>query len=157
MARVDDIYYMSASEGNSPAKVAEEINGRLCLNNSTCMFATATIGRINLENNTLEICRAGHEQPLLVPEQGEPSFMSIDGNLPLGLMPNHNYTMLATALAPNSHLLLFTDGVTEAEDASLRQFGAKNLVDAAASYKNASPKALIDEIIVRIRAFTGSH
>ena len=157
MARVADIYSMSANTGKSPAEVANEINKRLCYNNLTFMFATAIIGRLNLDNGDLEICRAGHEQPLVVPEQGVASFLETDGNLPLGLMPTHDYTMHTTTIAPNSHLLLFTDGVTEAEDANSKMFGAQNLLHAVAGNNASSPTQLIDCIAQQLRTFTGSR
>ena len=155
MARVADIYSMSTHSGKTPAEVASEINSRLCHNNSTCMFATAIIGRLDLDSNILEICRAGHEQPLMAMQQGTTEFLQIEGGLPLGLMPDQDYSMSTSKLTPNSHLLLYTDGVTEAEDTKLVHYGAQLLVDTVDANSAEHPSQLIDRIVDSIRAFTG--
>ncbi|MCF0193595.1 MAG: SpoIIE family protein phosphatase [Bacteroidaceae bacterium] len=158
MARLADIYTMCDRSGKTPAEVVGEINARLCHKNTTCMFATAIIGRLELESGVLEICRAGHEQPLLVSAEGKPSFMELAGNPPLGLMPCHDYTMLTTRLEPHSHLLLYTDGVSEAEDAAQALFGHERLMEAvAAAGKDTPSQQLIDDIMSHIRAFTDMH
>ena len=158
MARLADIYSMCDRSGKTLSEVVGEINARLCHKNTTCMFATAIIGRLELESGVLEICRAGHEQPLLVPAGGKPSFMELAGNPPLGLMPCHDYTMLTTRLEPHSHLLLYTDGVSEAENAAHDLFGRERLMEAAVATGGDTPsQQLIDDIAGRIRTFTDMH
>src|SRR5208337_3008909 len=78
-------------------------------------YATIIIGRVNARGE-LEYVNCGHIPPLIV-SNGEVQRPS-DGNPPVGLLPDAVYESAQCQLKPGDRLVLVTDGVTEAEDAS---------------------------------------
>ena len=140
-----------------PSKIANELNQRLCEGNAAYMFATAIIGRLNLNTHRLEICAAGHEPPLIITDDGETSFMTLDNDVPLGLEKGYEFKVHASHLNEGCHLLLYTDGITEAEDEKLELFGSKRLAQVMRGQGGNSPKQVMDHLIKHIRTFTGIH
>ena len=77
-----------------------------------------------------------------------------DSNIPVGVMPDWNFTEQETDMAPGSMIYLYTDGLTEAENARHEQFGGQRIADIAASYKE-SPQELIKTMSGAVRQFVG--
>ncbi len=76
-------------------------------------FATLILGKINAKGE-VEMCNAGHLPPMIV--GGDKSFELAPSGLPLGLFCDSNFVSSGVKLEPGETLLLFTDGVTEAND-----------------------------------------
>lgn len=92
-------------------------------------YATAFIGHISPDGD-LVFVNCGHVQPVLV-SGGSVERMK-ESNVPLGLLPGMTYTCGRRKLNPGDHLVLVTDGVTEAENGKGDFFGDERLEDAAA-------------------------
>lgn len=156
MARVTDLYITHAFGGKDPGEIAEAINARLCYNNATYMFVTAIIGRINLTTGVLEICSAGHDAPVVITEQGNAEFIDIDSDVPLGVVKRYPFKIHKLQLNPNNHLLLYTDGITEAENAKTVMFGKKRLIESVTGKCSYTPNELIDSVAHDVKAFIGN-
>ena len=97
-------------------------------------FATAVIGRLDLDG-TLVLANGGHCQPLLVSKAG---IESIESTGPvIGMLPRPHWTSIVRRLDRGDRLVLYTDGVTEAADRSLNEFGTEKLTNVVASAKDA--------------------
>ncbi|MGF7237301.1 MAG: PP2C family protein-serine/threonine phosphatase, partial [Frankia sp.] len=75
-------------------------------------ITTAAFGLLNPRSRTLTVASAGHLPPLLVPPDGEPTFIPVDPGPPLGAATYH-CAETTVALRPGSMLLFFTDGLVE--------------------------------------------
>jgi phosphoserine phosphatase RsbU/P len=87
-------------------------------------YATLVIARLS-PNGELELINCGHVPPIIV--SGDTIQRLEDGNLPVGLIPGVKYTAARHQLKPGDHLVVVTDGVTEAEDATGDMFGYQRL------------------------------
>lgn len=100
----------------TPEMTLTELLGRTnrLLATSTLAAAYATLVALRLHaDGRVELINAGHPRPLLADRRG---VRPVEGSdLPLGLFPDAAFTRHELDLAPGSTLLLFTDGLTEAE------------------------------------------
>jgi len=96
-------------------------------------------------SGSMEFINCGHVQPLLVSNGAVTRFE--ESNLPVGLLPAAAYATSRRTLQPGDHLILVTDGVTEAEDPNGEFFGSERLEKAVAA---AAP---FDEVFNAVRSF----
>ena len=141
--------------GLSMAEVMSRVNNCLCDGNKNEMFVTIFAGRLDLKTGLMTYCNAGHNPILVVPAGGEAYFLHARPNLAAGLFPDFPYQGEELLLAPGTRLVLYTDGVTEAEQSDHSQFGEARLKEWAAGLNPAvsSGSATID-LYSRVKNFT---
>jgi len=99
---------------------------------------------------------AGHNPPLLVRADGRIDLLDA-GGLPLGMMEGFPYEEAKTDLAPGDVLVLYTDGVTEAEKADGEQLGDELFRDVVVSNRHLGARELQERIHETVREFTAGH
>lgn len=82
------------------------------------------------------------------------SIINCDSNLPVGVMPDWNFTEQETEMASDSIIFLYTDGLTEAENARHEQFGEQRVTDVISSL-SAAPQELIETMTGAVQQFVG--
>jgi phosphoserine phosphatase RsbU/P len=92
-------------------------------------FVTAFYGILDGSNRTLSYSNAGHNPPLLINAAGETRFMDC-GEQPLGMFRDTRYHEYYYSFKPGEMLVLYTDGVTEAQSPDGEEFGRDRLADA---------------------------
>jgi sigma-B regulation protein RsbU (phosphoserine phosphatase) len=92
----------------------------------------------------------GHIQPVLV-RHGQATRL-IPANLPIGLLGDAQYESSSLKLQEGDRLILVTDGVTEAEDATGEFFGEDRLEHAA----SATEDACFEHVFASIKRFCGT-
>ncbi len=113
----------------SPNVIMGEINSTLSSNNSLMMFVTAFIGLLHLPTGQLTYCNAGHLPPLLV-KDGVCRWLEMKAaNVILGLDDTYQFTEQSTTLEHGEQMIVFTDGVTEAENAQKELLGFDHLLE----------------------------
>ena len=137
--------------GADPVKVFDHLNRFLCERSFVGRHVTMFFGLID-PDGTLEFVRAGHPSPLLL-RQGEVSELYSEGTLPVGLADQAHFTASRIQLEHDDTLLLFTDGVTEAEDRRRNLFGQPKLMDAFLRHANSSLDALKSGILGEVEKF----
>jgi sigma-B regulation protein RsbU (phosphoserine phosphatase) len=100
------------------------VNRFLCEKVAGQKYATLVIARLSNAGD-LELINCGHVPPLLV--SGDQIIKLEEGNLPVGLVPVAEFQELRMKLKTGDRLMLVTDGVTEAEDATGEFFGTERL------------------------------
>ena len=101
-------------------------NAFLADNNAGQQFATALYAAYDPRSGALEYCNCGHLPGLIRRPGGAVEALSV-GGLPVGLFESMKITVSRVQLRPGDLFLLYTDGVTEAEDPEARQFGEDRL------------------------------
>lgn len=119
--------YHLGNEDYSLEEIIREINNDLCVNNDSCMFVTSWIGLIDLNNDKLTFVNAGHESPI-IKTNGEFKFLETENDLVLGVMENMKFNSHVVNLNPGDKILLYTDGVTDANNENNEFFGKDNLL-----------------------------
>jgi serine phosphatase RsbU (regulator of sigma subunit)/anti-sigma regulatory factor (Ser/Thr protein kinase) len=113
-----------------PAGLLEHVNALMYQDLSDVeMFITAQVVYVNFRERTVTAANAGH-CPLLIATQqsGEVQTVAPDG-FPLGIMPQATFCNASTTLPPTGRLLLYTDGLTEAQNGKGEFFGQERLVE----------------------------
>ena len=138
--------------GVEPVKVLEHLNRFLCDRAIVGRHATMFFGLVD-PDGTFEFVRAGHPSPLLL-RRGEVSELYTGGSFPIGLLEQASFTASRIQLEPDDTLLLFTDGVTEAEDKDRNLFGLVRLKDILVQHTESSLYALQSGILRAMEKFS---
>jgi serine phosphatase RsbU (regulator of sigma subunit) len=135
--------YAQLKASVSLAEIADVANRFLCQKDLGEKYATLTIARLS-PAGLLEFMNCGHVTPFLV--RGGTLARTQPQNPPVGLLEDVSYTTETYDLAPGDRLVVFTDGITEAQNASGEFFGDDRLQEAVATNS-------FDEIFARMQAF----
>jgi sigma-B regulation protein RsbU (phosphoserine phosphatase) len=114
-----------AQNACSPGEVLEKLNALLVDDFPSGRFVTMVYGVFDPAERSFTFANAGHLPPLLVDRQGS-HFLATEIGLPLGLQ-HGSFSEVAVALDEGSRLLLYSDGLTEAENPSDEEYGAQRL------------------------------
>jgi sigma-B regulation protein RsbU (phosphoserine phosphatase) len=139
----------------SPGELLTRVNLALCKDNDEMMFVTVVCCIIEMDSMRWSYASGGHEPPLLL-QKGEPTFLDLESGPALGLFTDCTYPEQYGVLPPDSTLLLYTDGVTEAECANRTQFGTERLIQAGRLLVNLDPTEMLEGISKSVNEFVGS-
>ncbi len=112
-------------------EIMKATNSYLCQKNLDGKFATVILTRLTREGS-LEYMNCGHVSPILVRSNGASRLE--DASVPVGLMPDAVYASATLKLQPGDRIVLFSDGITEAQNAKGEFYGDERLQAAATSH-----------------------
>ena len=136
-------------------EVVSRVNNCLCDGNQNDMFVTLFAGRLDLRAGDMEYCNAGHNPIVVISPDGSASFLRAKPNLAAGLFENFPYESETVHLEKGSRIVLYTDGVTEAERPDKVQFGDDALLEWAGSLNaSVSANASTIDLYSRVKSFT---
>ena len=137
----------------SPAKVLMTVNHQLCTRNPEEMFVTVWMGVLEVSTGRLTAANAGHEYPILKrPGKSFELFKDRHG-LVLGAMDGVRYREYEIQMEPGTKLFVYTDGLSEATNASTVQFGTDRTIDALHGREDGSPEELVGAVLDAVEAF----
>ena len=139
------------------------INNSFAATNRTGMFATLFVARIDLKTGHMDYCNAGHNSILIIPPDAAPYFLKSKPNIAIGMFENFAYEAEQFDIKPNTRLVAYTDGVTEAERSDLSQYGngrlmawAKNLVETGQS-TSLQEKDIVESLYASVKTFVNGN
>jgi sigma-B regulation protein RsbU (phosphoserine phosphatase) len=132
------------------ATLFEEANRLFCEGSPKGHFATIAGGRA-YPDGRVELCNAGHPPPLHF-HGGSLGPIARTG-LPLGAMCRSTFFPREICLAPGDRLILYTDGLTEARNASGEFYGDDALRQAILSHRGAGARTLVDYLLKQVNSF----
>ncbi len=153
MAATRSVLRASAQRLIEPGAVLQRVNEHLCPDIPENMFVTCLYGVLEPGTGRLVFANAGHNLPVVALD-GQVSELRARG-MPLGLMPGMDYEETEALLAPGAHLLLYSDGVTEAHGPSREMFGSERLAEQMARSGAGSGDRLIGNLLGTLHRFTG--
>ncbi len=134
MTVTQSLFRAISSRESSPAKIVANMNDSMAEKNENSMFVTFFCGVLDLVTGQLRYCNAGHNPALrvggnesMVVTGTSVSHLPVESNIPLGLDPGFSFKEQETFLGYDDSLFLYTDGVTEAENATFELFGEERL------------------------------
>ena len=128
MSVTRSLFRSISAHGKSPKRIVSTMNESLADMSENDMFVTFFLGVLDLSDGHLRYCNAGHNAPVRL-GAGDVGFLDVVPNLPLGVMPGTQYEEQETTFSCGEGLFLYTDGLTEAEDAGLQLFGAEKVLE----------------------------
>jgi phosphoserine phosphatase RsbU/P len=137
MANLQAAFRAYATPDASPATVCAKLNAFVCGNVASGKFITFFYAILDAKNRAVLYENAGHCPGLLLRASGACESLSGQGGV-LGVIPEWTYSDSSAQLAPGDRLLIFTDGVTEAENPEAIEFGSDRIAQAAGAAGNSA-------------------
>jgi adenylate cyclase len=134
-----------------PAEMAEAVNLELLKDNTEAMSVTMLLGVLNLKTGDIDIACAGHEDPLQLDSDGNVTRVSLEGGPPF-CIAEFTYPPERLKLKPGETLVLVSDGVTEAQNASNTLFGRDRILAGRGEWAR-SATAICEAIRDEVRTF----
>lgn len=134
--------------GEDPLRVFHQINQFLCEHSEVGHYATMFFSLLDRDGK-LHYIKAAHPSPLLL-RRGKVTELYTEGSFPVGLIPEACFVSETVQLEPEDTLIMFSDGVTEAEDPEENQFGVPRLCELLAGHENTPldelKKLILDDV-----------
>ena len=150
MAQATRLFRTLATQHMMPADIANQMNEALTEDNEQGMFVTMFIGLANLNSGKLDFCNAGHNSPLVIEPTADGKtyarFMHMLPNAPIGMWPMLKFQGEVIDNIKGQRLFIYSDGLNEAEDGELQQFGNDRLKEILTSRPFENAKDLIETL-----------
>ena len=137
-------------------QIIQEINAILCKDNDSCMFVTFFLGILDIKSGVVEYCNAGHNPPYIIKGQSKVEEFSECHGPALGVLDDVKFGMSSITLLQGDTILLYTDGVTEANDLNDEMYETERLMQTLEKAKLLSPKGIIDSVTEDLTSFVGA-
>lgn len=116
MATVRSVIRAQVENNHSPSEIIARVNNAIHRDTPADKFITMFYGELDPDNHTFEYVNAGHNPPYLVDHTTKKLTPLEEGGLMLGVMKNMSYDCKKISISPKQQLVIFTDGVTEAQN-----------------------------------------
>ena len=148
MAVTRNLFRIIAQQGHTPEEIATQINTFLSKDNDQGMFVTMFIGMADLRTGRLEYCNCGHNPPII---DGQFIKLKYD-NQPLGLWEDDPFYGESIENIRGKMLLVYTDGLNEAENADKQLLGNKRLLELMADTGDLTAEQIIEHLKASVEA-----
>lgn len=131
-------------------------NERILLDTRSGMFVTAFYGVVELDTGRMRYVNAGHNPPYMFSTQKNKTLDWLRATgMALGVMEDATWSQKVIKFSPGDVLLLYTDGITDAQDAQGNYYGERRLQDVVRSKRDGSASAILDGVLDDLQRFTG--
>jgi sigma-B regulation protein RsbU (phosphoserine phosphatase) len=150
------------------SEVTGKLNSLIYENTSSEKFITFFWGVIDKRNHSFIFSNAGHNPPLFFKkskiEGNEPEipksklFSTLnEGGLMLGIIEDFQYESGKVKMIKNDMLILYTDGITEAQNSDGDEFGEERLHEIIISNRNKKGEEIVNIILKEVEIFAGTN
>src|SRR5688572_9882583 len=153
MSSLHAAVHAQAASHDSILRTITGVNRYLAENIPANRFITLFYAELDPKTGSLAFLNAGHNPPLIVHAAGTMEQLAA-GGLPLGIMPDADYREGTTKLSHGDVLVIYSDGVTEAQSPSGEEFGPTRLYDVVARNLDASAAGIRDRIESALTKFS---
>lgn len=154
MAVTQTLQRTIAAHSGSPGQLLTKLNEMLASGNSTKMFVTYWAGYLNTRTGVLTFSNGGHNPPLLCRADGTVERLKLRHGPPLGVVKGRQYKSDELRMNPGDLLVLYTDGVTEAKNASGGMFGDARLLESVTGVASGTPAEGVETLKKAVADFT---
>jgi len=140
----------------SLSTLVANLNQYACTNSQGGLrFTTALIAEFDPATRVLSYINAGHNAPILKRASGEIERLT-NGGLPLGILAESAYQTGSLVLQPGDWLIIFTDGLIEAENSARDEYGESRLLEMLKVDNTVTPDQLLHRIMSDLDIFVGT-
>jgi serine phosphatase RsbU (regulator of sigma subunit) len=139
-----------------PEKVFSEVNRHILEDTHAKQFVTSFFGLLNPTNGELVYCNAGQTPPILMRSEGENQHeLLMNTGPPLGLFEDQVWERRSVTVQPGDVLVLYTDGITEAQNPQGGFFSVERLVESVKKSARDSAQDIQNNIFYEVDRFVG--
>jgi phosphoserine phosphatase RsbU/P len=153
-AKVQGIISSVGAANESAAATVLQINNALVRRAVPRRFATLAYAIVTCDGRVLS-CNAGHNPPLILHPNGSVTTLE-KGGLLLGQFDWATFEEESVQMEPGATLVMYSDGLVEAADATAEQFGEERMLASLAAAPGLSPNAILERLLRAVSDFTGS-
>lgn len=158
MAITRSAFRFIAGMGMRQSEVLYQINNAFCNGNTTNMFVTMFIAKVDLDTGKMHFCNAGHNPVIIVGPDGKAEFLRAKPNLAAGLFENFPYEDEEIEIEKGSRIFVYTDGVSEAENSDKALFGDDRLIEFASNEPmDVTSERFVNDLLASIHNFTAGN
>jgi phosphoserine phosphatase RsbU/P len=136
--------------------VMRKVNSLLHESTDRDKFVTAFYGLLDTRNRVLIFSNAGHNPPVLFRSGGKIEYLE-EGGVALGVLAAAEYEDRPIALRPGDVLVLYTDGISEAESPSGELFGQRRIEQVVAAHTDLDARGIMETLIRAARDWAGER
>ena len=118
-------------------------------------YATLFYGVLHSVQNQITFCNAGHNEPILIDHKGDVLRLK-EGGMIVGILPEITYEEKTIDLQPDTILVVYSDGITEAMNIKEEEFGEERLIDLIKKNRTLPASELINLIINTVNEHAGN-
>lgn len=147
MASVIKLFRYVASRQTSTSAICNIINTHMCDNTEDDMYVTMFIGIMDIKNGHITYTNAGHPKPFIIHPDGQICILTDEPDVPIGILEDYKFQEYEYRLPVKSQILLYTDGVTDAENTEAQFFGKTQLIACINSAQPKDPHTIVTRIL----------
>ena len=153
MAVSRTIIRSKGTQCDNAAECITETNRLLAAYSVDCMFVTAFYAIYNIKTGQLNYCNAGHNPPYLIKADGKTEDLPMPTDVIVGAFDEIKYEECTMQMDHGDTLVMFTDGVPEAMNPDLEEFGTDRLCNILSGMADKCCKEIIETIKASIDNF----
>ena len=134
-------------------ETVKSVNRYLAENTPANRFVTLFLAELDPVNGVLRYINAGHNPPLVGRAGGKIEQLS-SGGFPLGILPMAEYEVGEIQLSSGDSLIVYSDGVSEANNLREEEFGMERLYEVVRKNLTSSAAGMRDKVESALSAFT---
>lgn len=162
MAITRTLFRVISNQTDDPAEIFTRMNDTIAPHNEENMFVTMQLARLNLRTGALVYSNAGHNAPVVLKKSIEQPdgltktwFRQVKPGLPIGCFAGFKYEDEYAQLIPGDGIFIYTDGITEAENADHELYGDDRLIRTLSQQPaNATVNEVVEGVIASVQAHT---
>jgi serine phosphatase RsbU (regulator of sigma subunit)/anti-sigma regulatory factor (Ser/Thr protein kinase) len=152
MARISTFLEVAARRGEPPGKLLSVVARQITRDNPSEMFATVLCGVIDTGIGTVSLASAGHDPPAVLRADGRIECVPMETGPALGFDADAEYPEWHLRLRPGDAVLCYTDGLSEAADPELREFGVDGIVEVLKDAPGCTAAQIMQRLTEAVRA-----
>jgi sigma-B regulation protein RsbU (phosphoserine phosphatase) len=149
-AAVQGMFTVEADLAAGPAGTIAKINRGLKQRNIESKFVTMFFGVLS-EDGSLVYCNGGHNAPVLLSRRGVSRLET--GGMILGMFDFASYDQERLTLEPGDTLVIFSDGISEAQNPGGEEYGDDRLIACLEANRGAAPAVMREALLASARTF----
>jgi sigma-B regulation protein RsbU (phosphoserine phosphatase) len=156
MAVAKTLLNVGRQHSKRPDELIQFLNRELCAHNEALMFVTMFLAMFDAKTGELQYTNAGHNPPYVRRADGRVDMVTGRHGSALAISPTASFSTETVILADGDLLLLYTDGVTEAQNLASELFDERRLEECLAELPEATATAAATEVLARVTEFQGA-
>jgi serine phosphatase RsbU (regulator of sigma subunit) len=148
----------AADYPDRPDLALRAANERILADTDAGLFVTVFYGILDPSSGTLTYCNAGHHPPFLISAHAGDEIQALPGRgMALGILEDTKWGHTTIEFPPGAMLLLYTDGVVDAQSPQLERFETEQMLAVAQASLGGSARDVQDGLLARLQEFIGEE